>query len=91
MDTRPTRPRSTPITRRHTFPWSRRSPGWTALRIATAHRSTGRSRPYYLIAELGYASQEVFGAAMQSPEGQAAGADVPNFATGGVTMFIAHD
>jgi uncharacterized protein (TIGR02118 family) len=50
-----------------------------------------KSRGYYLIAELSYASQEVFGAAMESPEGQAAGADVPNFATGGVTMFIAHD
>ena len=46
---------------------------------------------YYLIAELSYASQEVFGAAMESPEGQAAGADVPNFATGGVTMFVAYD
>ena len=30
-------------------------------------------------------------AVAQSPERQAAGADVPNFATGGVTMFIAHD
>jgi len=28
---------------------------------------------------------------MSSPEGVAAGADVPNFATGGVTMFVAHD
>ena len=51
----------------------------------------GSPPPYYLIAELGYASQEVFAAAAQSPERQAAGADVPNFATGGVTMFIAHD
>ena len=31
------------------------------------------------------------GAALASPEGQAASADVPNFATGGVTMFVAHD
>jgi hypothetical protein len=30
-------------------------------------------------------------AALASPESQAAGADVPNFATGGVTMFVAHD
>jgi uncharacterized protein (TIGR02118 family) len=51
----------------------------------------GSPPPYYLIAELGYASQEVFAAGAQSPERQAAGADVPNFATGGVTMFIAHD
>ena len=51
----------------------------------------GSPPPYYLIAELGYASQGVFAAAAQSPERQAAGADVPNFATGGVTMFIAYD
>ena len=51
----------------------------------------GSPPPYYLIAELGCASLEVFAAAAQSPERQAAGADVPNFATGGVTMFIAHD
>ena len=31
------------------------------------------------------------GAALSSPEGQAASADVPNFATGGVTMFVAYD
>jgi uncharacterized protein (TIGR02118 family) len=48
-------------------------------------------RVYYLIAELGFASQEAFEAAMATPEGHAAGADVPNFATGGVTMFIAYD
>ena len=31
------------------------------------------------------------GAALGSPEAQAASADVPNFATGGVTIFIAYD
>ena len=35
--------------------------------------------------------QEALGAALSSPEAQAAVADVPNFATGGVTMFVAHD
>jgi len=75
------------ITRRRTFPWSRSSPGW--------HRHCasldGSQPPYFLIAELSFASQEAFEAAMAAPEGHAAGADVPNFATGGVTMFIAHD
>ncbi len=47
--------------------------------------------PYYLLAELSFASQEALGAAMASPEGQASGADLPNFATGGATMFIAYD
>jgi len=30
-------------------------------------------------------------AALASPESQAATADVPKFATGGVTIFVAHD
>ena len=47
--------------------------------------------PYYLLAELSFASQEALGVAMASPEGQASGADLPNFATGGVTIFIAYD
>jgi uncharacterized protein (TIGR02118 family) len=51
----------------------------------------GSQPPYYLIAELSFASQEAMGAAQASPEAQAAAADVPNFATGGVTMFVAHD
>jgi uncharacterized protein (TIGR02118 family) len=46
---------------------------------------------YYLIAQLSFASADAFDAAMATPEGHAAGADVPNFATGDVTMFIAHD
>ena len=51
----------------------------------------GSQPPYYLIAELAFESQEAMGAAMSSPEAQAAVADVPNFATGGVTMFAAYD
>ena len=47
--------------------------------------------PYYLLAELSFASQEALGVAMASPEGQASGADLPNFAAGGATMFIAYD
>jgi uncharacterized protein (TIGR02118 family) len=47
--------------------------------------------PYYLLAELGFSSGEALNAALSSPEGQAAAGDVPNFATGGVTMFVAHD
>jgi uncharacterized protein (TIGR02118 family) len=51
----------------------------------------GSPPPYYLLAELGFASADALGAAMSSPEGRDAGADMPNFATGGVTMFVAHD
>ncbi len=38
-----------------------------------------------------YPSGESLQAGLGSPEGQAAAGDVPNFATGGVTMFVAHD
>lgn len=62
--------------------------GWTRRKIASLDENPP---PYYLIAELSFASPEDLQAGMGSAEGQAAAADVPNFATGGVTMFIAHD
>ena len=49
----------------------------------------GSTAPYYFIAELWFDSTETLQAAMGSAEGQAAGADVPNFATGGATLMIA--
>ena len=51
----------------------------------------GSQPPYYLLAELSFPSQEAMGASLTSPEAQAATADVPNFATGGFTIFVAHD
>ena len=51
----------------------------------------GSTPPYYLIAELGFDSLEDLQAGMGSEAGQTAVADVPNFASGGVTMFVAHD
>jgi uncharacterized protein (TIGR02118 family) len=47
--------------------------------------------PYFLIAELAFESAAALGAGLSSPEGDAAVADVPNFADGGVTMFVAYD
>lgn len=43
--------------------------------------------PYYLIANLYMESMEALQAGLQAPEGQAAAADLQNFATGGVTLF----
>ena len=40
----------------------------------------------YLVAELDFESEAAMGHAFGSPEGQAAAADVANFATGGATM-----
>jgi uncharacterized protein (TIGR02118 family) len=49
----------------------------------------GSAAPFYFIAELLFDSTETLQAAMGSPEGQAAAADVETFATGGATMMIA--
>jgi uncharacterized protein (TIGR02118 family) len=48
----------------------------------------GQPAPYYRIAELCFESQESLQACMGSPEGQAAAADIANFATGGATIMI---
>lgn len=42
---------------------------------------------YHLIAVLEFPDEATFGAALSSAEGQAAAADVPNFATTGATML----
>jgi uncharacterized protein (TIGR02118 family) len=49
----------------------------------------GSALPYQRIAELTFDDLEALQAAMSSAEGQAAVNDIPNFATGGVTIFIA--
>jgi uncharacterized protein (TIGR02118 family) len=49
----------------------------------------GSPAPFYYLAELSFEDADELQAAMGSPEGQAAGADVANFATGGSTLMIA--
>ena len=46
----------------------------------------GKPSPYYYIADLYVESREAMEAILASPEGQAAVADVPNYATGGVSF-----
>jgi uncharacterized protein (TIGR02118 family) len=40
----------------------------------------------YLVAELDFDSEQAMGESMSSPEGRAAGKDIADFATGGVTF-----
>lgn len=47
----------------------------------------GQLSPYYYVAELYMDRREDFETLLASPEGQAAVADVPNYATGGVTFL----
>jgi uncharacterized protein (TIGR02118 family) len=49
----------------------------------------GTPAPFYFLAELLFDSPDELQAAMGSPEGQAAAADVGNFASGGATLMIA--
>jgi len=48
----------------------------------------GGAPPFYYLAELSFDNAAAMQAAMGSAEGQAAGADVGTFATGGVTVMI---
>ncbi len=72
-------------------PLAEKVPGLTTF---TARRCTsldGSTPPYYLLAELSFASEETLAAGLASPEGQAAAGDISNFADGGATIFVQHD
>lgn len=60
--------------------------GWTIGRCESA--TPGEPPPYYLIVGLYAASRAALDAVLASPEGRAAVADVPNFATGGATFLF---
>ena len=72
-------------------PLAEKIPGLASFTYRHCDSLDGSQPPYYLLAELSFPSQEALNAGLSSPEGAAAAADVPNFATGGVTMFVAHD
>lgn len=48
----------------------------------------GGETPYHRIAEIWFDDMDQLQKSMGSEEGQAATGDIPNFATGGVTVFI---
>jgi len=58
--------------------------GWT-IGKATGTPG-GKPAPYFYVADLVAESRSALEAILESPEGQAAVKDVPNFATGGVTF-----
>jgi uncharacterized protein (TIGR02118 family) len=61
---------------------------WHAGRCSTLEHSQPE---YYLIAILTFATIEDLQSGMASPEGQAAVADIPNYATGGASTTILDD
>lgn len=58
---------------------------WTIGKVIGT--ADGQPSPYYYLADLYMDSREDFERLLASPEGQAAVADVPNYATGGVTFL----
>ncbi len=48
----------------------------------------GTQAAYHRMAEFWFATPEAMQATMGSPEGQATAGDIPNFATGGVTLIV---
>ena len=58
---------------------------WTVGKVTGT--ADGSPAPYYYIADLYLESRAAFDSLLASPEGMAAVADVPNYATGGVTFL----
>jgi uncharacterized protein (TIGR02118 family) len=67
-------------------PLALQQPGLVRLTYGHAQSLDPRQPGPYLVAELDFDSEEAMGASMSSPEGRAAGKDIANFATGGVTF-----
>lgn len=59
---------------------------WTIGKVAGT--PDGSPAPYYYVADLYLEDRAALDALLASPEGQAAVADVPNYATGGVTFLL---
>jgi uncharacterized protein (TIGR02118 family) len=69
-------------------PLAQKMPGLVKLEVS---RFTGENPPYYLMATLYYNTREEREASLNSPEGQAASADVPNFAAADSVTFAFAD
>ena len=67
-------------------PLALKQPGLVRLSFGHAQSLDPAQPAPYLVAELDFDSEQAMGEAMSSPEGRAAGKDIANFATGGVTF-----
>ncbi len=62
-------------------------PGIRNIQYSFDLKGIGGEAPYFCIFEAEFDSEAALGAGFESPEGQATGADVSNYATGEVSMF----
>lgn len=71
------------------MPLVRSVPGVRNIRFGRVLRAADGGRPpYFLISDVYFDDEEALQRALDSPEMAAAFADVPNFATGGVSIMI---
>jgi uncharacterized protein (TIGR02118 family) len=73
------------------LPLAKQVPHVIDLKAAHCTSLDDTPAPCYLLAQLAFESAEDLQNALASTEGQAAAADLANFATGGATLFIQHD
>ena len=69
------------------IPLAKIIPGLTEFTWGKVSSMDRSDPPYYAVANLYFADEESLKAALVSPEMTAAGKDLRNFASGGVTMF----
>jgi uncharacterized protein (TIGR02118 family) len=70
------------------IPIAKRIPGLRSYRISKGPVQALAGNAPHLVAVLEFDSMADINAALASPEGQAAAADLPNFASGGAAMMI---
>jgi len=70
------------------IPLAKKIPGLRSYSINDGPVQALAGASPHLIAILTFDSMAAVNAALNSPEGQAAAADLPNFASGGVTLLI---
>src|ERR1700675_4183010 len=68
------------------LPLAQQMPGLISSRHSFTIEGVGAPSPYFCIWEGAFADAAAMGAAMESPIGKKVAADVPNYATGGVTI-----
>jgi uncharacterized protein (TIGR02118 family) len=71
------------------MPLVERMPGLRRVEVAKITGAVGGEPPYYMLTEMYFDDSDALRAALRSPEGRAAGADLQQFAPGLVTMVYA--
>lgn len=71
------------------IPLAKEIPGLRSLEISTGGVFTPEGpAPYHAVGVLSFDSMADLQAGLASPQGQAAGGDIANFATGGATILV---